>query len=366
MLLSSAFQAVNLQINATGQRLMKGKGISNVEEILRTDEILQFVASLYRMSRNLHPGDFKNWTITQLQRLIHVDSAWWGRAIFPDCSDKPEIHGNSLFHLPDDYVEKWKKIASSDTIAASLYHDPSEPFMSGVASDVMSAPLCDFLWHHGIDHVLCAMKIDTDLLLDAKGNMGESLLVDFLSLYRGKDGREFARRDKECLRLVMPHIVLSLNHCLEFSVLANHNGQTGNVVEVAMFDDGFMLNTPAPGFIHLVQQDYPDWDGCVLPDEIQRRIAAKDVSWKGCHFTLKIEPIDSYWCLRAYPSSLFSDLTEREAQIAELFAQGKTYMEIAGHINRAPATVRNHLQSIYLKLGIRNKVELVEKYHSMQ
>ncbi|KKD61774.1 hypothetical protein RN22_03925 [Grimontia sp. AD028] len=338
---------------------MKGKSVST------TEDILQFVALLYQASSHMQPGDFKQWTITQLRQLIHFDSAWWGRALFPELSDTPEVHGNSLFQLPEDYFEQWQKIADCDTIAESLYNDATTPFMSEVQLETMSGALCDFLWQHDIHQVLSFMKVDPELLLDAKGNMGESLLVDFLSLYRNREGAAFEPQDGNCLRLVMPHIVLSLNHCLEFSVLTNQSAQANSVLEAAMFDSGFMLNTPSIGFIELLKRDYPDWDGCVLPEEIQESVLGNISSWKGRHFTLTFESIDSYWFLRAYPSSLLSELTEREAQVAELFAKGKTYMEIAQEINRAPTTVRNHLQSIYLKLGIRNKVELVEKYRSL-
>lgn len=338
---------------------MKSKSVST------TDDILQFVALLYQASSHMQPGDFKQWTITQLRQLIHFDSAWWGRALFPELSDTPEVHGNSLFQLPDDYFEQWQKIADCDTIAERLYNNATQPFMSEVQRETMSEALCDFLWQHDIRHVLSFMKNDPELLLDANGNMAESLLVDFLSLYRNEKDDAFQREDKRCLRLVMPHIALSLNHCLEFSVLTSQHAQTNSRVEAVMFDSGFMLNTPSNHFTDLLKRDYPDWDGCILPDEIQECVLGKISSWKGKHFTLTFEPIDNYWFIRAYPTSLLFELTEREAQVAELFAKGKTYMEIAQEINRAPTTVRNHLQSIYLKLGIRNKVELVEKYRSL-
>lgn len=329
-----------------------------------TGDILQFVAVLYQASIHMQPGDFKQWTITQLRQLIHFDSAWWGRALFPEHCDTPEVHGHSLFQLPSDYFEQWQKIADRDTVAENLYNDSSVPFMSEVQPETMSGTLCNFLWQHDIHHVLSFMKADPELLLDAKGNMGESLLVDFLSLYRNRGGATFESQDRDCLRLVMSHIALSLNHCLEFSVLINQSAQVSSVVEAAVFDSGFMLNTPSSDFTDLLKRDYPDWDGCILPAEIQESMLGKMSSWKGRHLSLTFESIDNYWFLKAYPSSLLSELTERESEVAELFAQGKTYMEIAEEIHRAPATVRNHLQSIYLKLGIRNKVELVEKYRS--
>ena len=52
-------------------------------------------------------------------------------------------------------------------------------------------------------------------------------------------------------------------------------------------------------------------------------------------------------------------LTSREKMIAERYAQGATYKVIAASFEIAPATVRNHLASVYRKLEVRNKPELI-------
>ena len=52
-------------------------------------------------------------------------------------------------------------------------------------------------------------------------------------------------------------------------------------------------------------------------------------------------------------------LTQREQTIAERYAQGATYKTIAAGLEIAPSTVRNHLASVYRKLEVRNKPELI-------
>lgn len=52
-------------------------------------------------------------------------------------------------------------------------------------------------------------------------------------------------------------------------------------------------------------------------------------------------------------------MTRREIQVAEGFARRLSYKKVAAELNIAPATVRNHLASIYDKLGISTKTELV-------
>ena len=52
-------------------------------------------------------------------------------------------------------------------------------------------------------------------------------------------------------------------------------------------------------------------------------------------------------------------LSERELMIAERYAQGETYKEIAAKLHIAPATVRNHLAAVYRKLKVKNKPGLI-------
>ena len=52
------------------------------------------------------------------------------------------------------------------------------------------------------------------------------------------------------------------------------------------------------------------------------------------------------------------DLSRREQQIAEDYAQGENYQQIADRLCLAPSTVRTHLATIYRKMGVSSKLEL--------
>lgn len=51
-------------------------------------------------------------------------------------------------------------------------------------------------------------------------------------------------------------------------------------------------------------------------------------------------------------------LTRQEGAVADAFAQGHSYKEVARSLQLAPATVRHHLRAVYLKLGINDKAAL--------
>lgn len=54
-------------------------------------------------------------------------------------------------------------------------------------------------------------------------------------------------------------------------------------------------------------------------------------------------------------------LSPREQQIAESYAAGCSYQEIASDLHIAPSTVRTHLAAIYRKLEVSSKVELASR-----
>ncbi|OFX61397.1 MAG: hypothetical protein A2046_04665 [Bacteroidetes bacterium GWA2_30_7] len=53
------------------------------------------------------------------------------------------------------------------------------------------------------------------------------------------------------------------------------------------------------------------------------------------------------------------NLTKREIEILEFIAKGETYMQIADKIFVSPKTVRKHIENIYVKLQVHNKVDAV-------
>lgn len=54
-------------------------------------------------------------------------------------------------------------------------------------------------------------------------------------------------------------------------------------------------------------------------------------------------------------------LTKREQEILEQIARGLNYHQIAVNLIISPATVRKHIENVYKKLQVHNKVEAVQK-----
>jgi len=81
------------------------------------------------------------------------------------------------------------------------------------------------------------------------------------------------------------------------------------------------------------------------------------------HVLLEHEPAWARWLeevRRFLPAAtrggaLFSGLTPREAELLELIAQGLDNTQIAARLGLSEKTVRNHITSIFAKLGVENR-----------
>jgi DNA-binding NarL/FixJ family response regulator len=61
------------------------------------------------------------------------------------------------------------------------------------------------------------------------------------------------------------------------------------------------------------------------------------------------------------PDAETFDLSKRELEILEKIAEGQNYQQIADVLFVSPKTVRKHIENIYRKLQVHNKMEAVQK-----
>lgn len=63
-----------------------------------------------------------------------------------------------------------------------------------------------------------------------------------------------------------------------------------------------------------------------------------------------------------YESETENPLTDRESQVLELVAEGKTTKEIAAELYLSAGTVRNYISTILDKLGVGNRIEAIARF----
>lgn len=68
---------------------------------------------------------------------------------------------------------------------------------------------------------------------------------------------------------------------------------------------------------------------------------------------------DFFAAPRSPATESFPDLTDRENEILELIAQGRSNGEIAGRLGIAPKTVRNHVANVFNKLQVADRAQAI-------
>ncbi len=72
-----------------------------------------------------------------------------------------------------------------------------------------------------------------------------------------------------------------------------------------------------------------------------------------------IERFGRQLTVAADPPGEFDRLTEREREVLQLVARGRSNAEIAAELHLSPTTVKTHVSSLLLKLGLRDRVQAV-------
>lgn len=74
---------------------------------------------------------------------------------------------------------------------------------------------------------------------------------------------------------------------------------------------------------------------------------------------LRLSPLDGLWLVHARHPRALDALSPREQQVARALGEGKTFKRIAQQMKLSASTVANHTSSIYRKLGIFRREELL-------
>lgn len=326
------------------------------EEISKFNETIY---ELYKASTKLPLPTYQPWAIEKLSHIIQFDSAWWGRALYPsDDSEPPNVLGHYLHNLPESYAVKWEKIKHTDHIAFYASANPSNSIISNLVHPEMSDELRSVLEEYNIYQVLCCCIEDPVVELTDSGNLSIMKLVDFISLYRSSNEPKFGSKDSFILEQLIPHLAEAHSQCYRRYVTEQRFETTVPLSSVMGVTDSrggicFMEKNFEP----TIRREWKNWEGFTLPKEISLD-KNHGVFW-GHRITVETECLGDYCIVKLHEKSPIDSLSQREQTVAKLFAIGKTYKEIASTLCRSPATIRNHIQSIYVKLGIKNKSDLI-------
>lgn len=302
---------------------------------------------LGREARDVAPAAFLGRAAQVMRDVLPFRRGWWGLATSRGAGMVPSIYQADYINLSTDFASAWRAFASADDFAVELVNPIGR--------------VCRF--------VESGNEAPDALAFDARFGLyqGMGLVLDeastghafFMVLYRDREDALFSDQEAMLFLHLMRHALQLWHHALQ-DALATASREEGLARAALARPDGALLFA-GPQFCELLYAQWPSWDGIQLPSDIVAQFGvlpcrirlsegAIDISVHGDHLWLV-----HVGARERHPLSL---LSPRERRTATLFAAGHSYKEIARQLSLTPATVRTYLRTVYLRLGVTNKVQL--------
>jgi DNA-binding CsgD family transcriptional regulator len=217
--------------------------------------------------------------------------------------------------------------------------------------------------------------VDRQLAVTAPGRPGV-----MIGLAVSRSGRDFSERDRAALEFLRPHVIRAYANAAALSaagldVRALSDGAAGGCDAAAVIAaDGRVGHLSDRACDLLSRYVAPVEPGGFLPRSLRAWRAAalarvhlacptpavlgsRQIPSGSSRLTLTMISADAHGsvllALSEHPRAL--GLTQREAEVIGLAAEGRTNREIAGQLGISPLTVRKHLENAYPKLGVGNR-----------
>ena len=326
---------------------------------LRTSDLEAVLSFLGEASSVEGPDPFPQPVLELLRRLVRSDEAYYSE------------------------LDRVRRIALWSAAALGGFDEPEEPTYWDIRDE---HPVCH---HHEVTGDFRALKLSdfltrselrrTSIYWDyfrpwgAEYGMAVGLDAPLthtkVFLFNRAGGRDFNERDRAVLDFLRPHLA----NLYEAAQARRRASESLALLEEAdaglvILDRAGCIEHAAPEALRLLSTYFRDCRSG-LPEEVarwlveQRRAPSPE--------PLRVEGDEQELLIRLVGGALLLEearvpppLTEREREILELVAAGKTNAEIAETIWIAPGTVRKHLENVYEKLGVHSRTAAVATLNS--
>lgn len=298
---------------------------------------------LHRGCRKQAAEAFPGWAMALVGQVIPNNAWFWGSG----CEIDGEIivHSFMIGNIPPESMLVWKQYEHLDIFAARSLEQRN------VVHNFTHEMLKDTEIYRLFYHV---MGIEQSMGIYAYKPFAG--LYDGISLYRSDPANLFSEEERLAMQCLVPHLIETRH--INYLEHLSSGAQRAPLQSLAAADGKGVIHVTDDDFIGLMQSEWPHWLGPRLPEPLIKGYGANAQRYVGRAITVRFVPVLDMFLLKVRPRTAVDDLSRRELEIARHFADGLTNKEIAQTTCLAPATVRNHLSSIYLKLGVDNKAEL--------
>lgn len=314
------------------------------------DQFSQILLDLYRGTCTVSFSEFQEWSLDLIKPFLGFDSGFWGmggvndKGAFINC-----VH---LHHQPPEMIQAYESVKGVDLVAERVAAQPGRTVQVSINDLIEAGPKYNLARAHverwGMLHILC-----TGITEPASG------LFSIISLYRADIGNPFTEEQRLLKEKLMPHLsgafLLVRRRHVEKLAFEYHSCPR----EIAIVDREFIVHDASANFGRLLKLEWPEWTGPKLPEILGNSfVCANRTRYEGKAIIALADKVSDLVFVAVRERSKLDELSPREYGVARLLSQGYSYKEIAQTIGLSPMTVRNHIQVLYAKLSVDNKVDL--------
>jgi DNA-binding CsgD family transcriptional regulator len=308
----------------------------------------QFISGIIDDGFQAPAPDLKQTVMERLSRLIPFDTALWASGH----TDGLTVHNVYLHNLPAEMMENWEQYKHQDRLLAHIMANPGATCDVNEFYSRQERPSLELYKQHSA-HYGIESAISTAIPAHDTG------LLEVMSLYRKPGEPEFTPEERDLKQFAFP-LMISVWHHNQIAHLKGLSGGEPDLAAAICDREGLIRHTDTE-FIEKLQSEWPEWSAPLLPQALGHLLKAQErTEFIGKHICVSAATLDDLFLLQAKPKGAATLLTPREEQVARSFSGGLTYKEIAGELGMSPSTARRHIESIYRKLDVSNKVELVQ------
>ncbi|NVN85514.1 MAG: helix-turn-helix transcriptional regulator [Rhodopseudomonas sp.] len=314
------------------------------------DQFSSFVMELHQRSPTHDPVALFQWSLEELAESVDADCSWGGWADLH--RGEVDLCASLSYNLPEDFDQFWSEIKHDDLLAR----------------DVMDTGCCAARYdrygsRHTAGMVALSDRYRIDKMAVVIADQPNSPISLFMSAYRsGREADEIDAGEIAFLRGALDHV--------RYLVERGVNGRSG-AANLLVNAQGRILNA-SPEALRLIGDRCRGWKADYLPAELNSP-AARPGRHTLAEWQIVVDRTElahrqgqPLFGIALRPAVLSDRLTPRERQIAEEIANGHTHKEIARLLGLSPATVRNHTQTILMKLGVHSKATLSKVLHGTE
>jgi DNA-binding CsgD family transcriptional regulator len=302
-------------------------------------QLSELLLRLYEAARSSGVEVFQQRAMELVGEHLPHDGCWWGRSTTD--GDTYRVHCSYLRGMPADVPQRLNTTDPRNVVARTIVKALNKTHQFGLR-ELAAQPSTEALTAHmGISQSLCIAHIER-----ATGQF------NFVSVVRRDEDPLFNAGERQLLDWLMPHLAAALDLCCANRMASLRTGA-----------DSALLTTDMEGWVHvseptaaaLLAREWPGWSGPRLPPGLSAQLVRPPYRFLGRRIQAEGERAGEHLIVMLRPRRLVDLLTAQERTVAEAFAAGRTYKEVAEMLDLAPSTVRHHLRNVYLKLGAGDK-----------